>query len=282
MQIRNLYQPFELELLETNAYQAQRHKNTFFEMVFVLDGKGVQLINEHRLAYGPDKLFLVFPSDSHGFEISEPSRFFFIRFSNVFLQTQNRKWVEKLNFIFRNYNHRPGCILKNTTDKPLVRSLAEALLREQVNAHIHREEVMAQLICTVISIAARNIALELPLPAAGQAPPDLLHYIHTHIYEPGKLRVAALAAHFHLAPSYIGEYFKKQAGAGLQEYIGNYRLRMLEHRLLYTDMRIHEIAEELGFADESHLNRTFKKHHSLSPTSFRRQQRETSGVLKTS
>ncbi|PSK93332.1 AraC family transcriptional regulator [Taibaiella chishuiensis] len=280
MEIRNLYQPFELALLETNDYKAQRHKNTFFEMVFVLDGTGLQLINEHQLPYGPDKLFLVFPSDSHGFEVKAPSRFFFIRFNDSFLQTQNRKWVEKLTFIFRNYNHMPGCILKNTTDKPLVRSLVEALLREQANGHPHREEVMVQLIHTVISIAARNIALQLPFAGghADQGTANLLHYIHAHIYEPDKLKITALAAHFHLAPSYMGEYFKKQAGASLQQYIGSYRLRMLEHRLQYTDMRIHEIAEELGFADESHLNRTFKKHHGLSPTSYRRQRKEAAGV----
>lgn len=280
MQIRNLYQPFELELLETEAYQAQTHKNTFFEMVFVLDGKGVQYINEHELPYAPDKLFLIFPSDKHGFEVKHASRFFFIRFNDSYLQTLNRQWVEKLEFIFYNYNHRPGCILENIPDKPLVRSMVEALLREQANIHPHKEEVTVQIINTIITIAARNIALVLPEVQDSRKKDsslNLLNYIHVHIYEPQKLKASAIARHFNVSPTYISEYFKKKSGESLQQYITGYKLKLLEHRLQYTEMRMHEIAAELGFSDESHLNRIFKKYRGLSPTLFRKQWKEQDG-----
>lgn len=45
---------------------------------------------------------------------------------------------------------------------------------------------------------------------------------------------------------------------------------MVESKLLHSDMRIGEIAEELGFTDESHLNRLFKKYRGCNPTEFRR------------
>ena len=35
-------------------------------------------------------------------------------------------------------------------------------------------------------------------------------------------------------------------------------------------MRISEIAEELGFTDESHLSKFFKKYKGCSPSSFRK------------
>lgn len=277
MQIRNLYQPFELEFLEVAEYKAQTHKNTFFEMVFVLDGKGIQYINEHHLPYAPDKLFLVFPSDKHGFEVQSATRLFFIRFNDSYLKTQNRQWVEKLKFIFYNHNHLPGCILENIPDKPLVRSMVEALMRELAGAHPHRDEVMAQIVNTVITIAARNIALRNPYRNDNgkyDVSTDLLNYIHTHIYDPQKLKATAIAAYFNISPTYISEYFKKKSGESLQQYITGYKLKLMEHRLQYTDMRIHEIAEELGFSDESHLNRTFKKYRGLSPTVFRKQWKE--------
>ena len=46
----------------------------------------------------------------------------------------------------------------------------------------------------------------------------------------------------------------------MQQYILNYKMKMVESRLLHTDMRINEIVEELGFTDESHLNRLFHKY----------------------
>lgn len=273
MEIRNLYEPFELGFIETNEYEVREHKNTFFEMVFVLEGKGVQIINNHKLPYGSDKLFLIFPQDTHRFEISTTSKFFFIRFNQSYLKTQAKEWVQKLEFIFHNHNHLPGCILKTITDKPLVRALIEALIREHINQQPQQQEVVKQLINTIIIIAARNIVL---MPAAATARPasqnamQLLNYIHQHIYEPGNLKAEVISKHFNVSPKYISEYFKTQTGQSLQEYIMEYKLKLIETRLRFTDMRISEIVHELGFTDTSHLNRLFKKSKGISPSEFRK------------
>ncbi len=49
---------------------------------------------------------------------------------------------------------------------------------------------------------------------------------------------------------------------------------MVENRFLYSDMRINEIVEELGFTDESHLmNRLFRKYKGVSRTEYRKTNR---------
>lgn len=273
MEIRNLHQPFELEFMEISEYEARKHKNTFFEMVFVLEGSGTQIINNHRLPYSRDKLFLIFPQDSHGFEITETSKFFFIRFHESYLKTQSREWVQKLEFIFHNHHHLPGCILKTITDKPLVRALMEGLIREHINHQPQQQEVVKQLINTVITIAARNILL-VPTTVSDKSKTDnavrLLNYIHQHIYEPEQLKSERIAEHFHVSPTYVSEYFKVQTGQSLQEYITAYKLKLIETRLRFTDMQINEIVHELGFSDASHLNRFFKKHKSVSPSAYKK------------
>ncbi len=273
MEIRNLYQPFELDLVEVTEYETQKHKNTFFEMVFVLDGKGTQIINNHKLPYCSDKLFLIFPQDTHMFEVSTPSKFFFIRFNETYLKTQSKEWVQKLEFIFHNSNHSPSCILKTITDKPLVRSLVEALIREHVNNQPQQQEVIKQLINTIITIAARNIV---PVPSAtlnnhkSENALLLLNYIHQNIYEPKNLKAEAMSKYFNISPTYISEYFKTQTGQSLQEYVTSYKLKLIETRLQFTDMQINEIVYELGFSDASHLNRLFKKYKGVSPSEFKK------------
>jgi AraC-like DNA-binding protein len=40
--------------------------------------------------------------------------------------------------------------------------------------------------------------------------------------------------------------------------------------MLHSSMRMAEIANELGFNDESHLNRIFKKYKHVNPSDFRK------------
>lgn len=273
MEIKNLHRPFEVEFLELTSYPVREHKNTFFEMVFILDGKGIQSINNHKLAYSANKLFLIFPQDSHGFEIHSPTSFFFIRFNESYLKGLGKEWVQKLEFMFHSHNHLPGCILNNISDKPLIRALAEALIREQQSPQVHQEEVIRQIINTVITVAARNLSIDTRSSVKRDQtnfPIHLLNYIHQHIYFPDQLKAEKIADHFHISPTYISEYFRSKTGESLQQYISGYRLKLIETRLRFTDMQINEIVFEFGFTDASHLNRIFKKHKGLNPSTYKK------------
>ena len=79
------------------------------------------------------------------------------------------------------------------------------------------------------------------------------------IYENEKLTIPYLSAIFHISPHYFSEYFKKHIGQALKEYILRYKINLAKKRL-NQNMPTLLIVEELGFTDESHLNRTFKKY----------------------
>ncbi|PIF30611.1 AraC-like DNA-binding protein [Flavobacterium sp. 9] len=274
MEIRNLYHPFELQFLEVSEYEVKERKNTFFEMVFVLEGKGIQIINDHRLPYSNDKLFLIFPQDTHSFEVIEKTKFFFIRFHDSYLKTQSNDWIQKLEFIFHNHNHLPGCILKTVTDKPLLRAMVEALIREESSNFPQQQEVIKQILNTIITIAARNISLISPLAlnqSNAESSLDLLNYVHHNIYQPEELKATKMALKFNVSPTYISEYFKTKTGQSIQQYTIAYKVKLIETRLKFTNMQINEIVYEFGFSDASHLNRLFKKYTGLNPSDYKKQ-----------
>jgi AraC-like DNA-binding protein len=97
----------------------------------------------------------------------------------------------------------------------------------------------------------------------------LLHILQ-HIADPEKLRIDFLAAQFNLSENYVGEYFRKLTGESLQHYITNYRIKLVQQRLANSALTVSQIAEELGFTDESHLSRQFRKHKGISPAEFRK------------
>jgi AraC-like DNA-binding protein len=136
-----------------------------------------------------------------------------------------------------------------------------------------------QIVNTIIMVIARNIQLQMPEqpkhPAKHEASLNILHYIHENIYSPEKLRAEQIAANFNISPTYLSEYFKRNNGDSLQQYITQYKLKLVEARLQYSSMRVGEIADELGFTDESHLNRMFKKYRGVNPSAYRKELQAT-------
>jgi len=251
--------------------------NNYFELIYIVDGTGVQSVNKNKFNYRKGNLFLLTPQDTYSFEIITTTRFFFLRFNEYYVSTKSVKdkdAVARMENILRNASHRPGCILKNKVDKPLIASLIESIISENTNQQLYHTIIIEQIVNTIITIVARNIALKLPKNIkenTGETVLDLLHYIQQNIFEGKKLKAEALSKHFGISLNYLGRYFKKQTGETMQQYISNYKLRLIETRLLHSDMRINEIAFELNYTDESHLTKAFKKHKGLSPSEFRKE-----------
>ncbi|OQP43005.1 transcriptional regulator [Niastella yeongjuensis] len=276
MKAENIYVPFEVEYKECHSYPQARRSRNFFELIYIVDGTGVQYINKLKFNYRKGNLFLITPQDIHSFDIANLSSFFFIRFSEHYVKTvisKDKDAVKRMEYILQNASHRPGCILKNKADKPFIASLIESIIRENTNQQIYFNKIIEQIVNTVITIVARNIALKLPKNIkenTGEPVLEILHYIQQNVFEPGMLRAEVISRHFGISLAYLGRYFKKQTGETLQQYISNYKMRLVESRLLHSDMRINEIVYEFNFTDESHLNRSFKKYKGISPTEFRK------------
>lgn len=272
-----LYQPFEIEYKELTVFPRKSYRNHFFILIYIIEGTGIQYVNSHRFNYRKGNLFLMTPQDTYSFDIINPTKFFFLSFNNSYIKTNNDSdWVQRMDFILNNASHRPGCILKNKIDKPLIASLVENIVQEQSNQQLYHTKITETIVHAIILVVARNIALKLPKnfkENTGEAVLDILHYIQENIFNPDHLKVEQICNHLGISTSYLGKYFKKQTGETLQQYIINYKLRLVELRLLNSDMRINEIVFELNFTDESHLNRLFKKYKGINPSEFRKVQK---------
>ena len=271
----NLYQPYEVIFKDINQTFETDEQNDFFELLYISSGKGVQTINDNKLPYKTGHLFLITPEDHHTLKTESPTTIFLLRFSNIYIKNGpfSSNNLYKLEYILRHANHQPGCILKRITDKNLVHPIIEAIRHEYYNPTLYNTELIHLLINTLIVIIARNISEYLPENIDNRSDAKahvLLEYIQSHIYEPEKLSVSVMSAKFGISETYLGRYFKKQANETLQDYISKYRIKLVENRLIYSDLRIGEIAEELGFNDESHLNKIFKKHRGSTPSVFRK------------
>ena len=70
---------------------------------------------------------------------------------------------------------------------------------------------------------------------------------------------------------YLCKQFKKFVGLNFTEYISRIRIEKSKNLLLNPNLRVSEIAYEIGFQSLTHFNRVFKKFLGQSPTEYRAQ-----------
>lgn len=269
-----LYEPFSISMETMSEYPKLPTQKAFFELVYILSGEGRHCVNDNNFEYGQGDMFLMTPDDHHDFKINTRTEFFFLRFNDVYLKSNGivKDNIQRLEYLLYNAKQVPGTILKNESDKPLTKMIVESLIREKINRDSCWDKLTLALVNTMIVIVARNIEKNLPVKYNDDKEDkalDILQYIQKNIYTPHSIKAEHLTKEFGISITYLGRYFKKHTGSTMQDYIANYKIKLIENRLLYSKMRIGEIVDELGFADESHLNKFFKKQKGMNPSEFR-------------
>ena len=72
-----------------------------------------------------------------------------------------------------------------------------------------------------------------------------------------------------LSQNYLSELFKKEMGEGFYDFLSRYRIKVAKDLLLTTNLRVYEIAENVGYNDSITFGRAFKKITGATPNSFR-------------
>ena len=94
-------------------------------------------------------------------------------------------------------------------------------------------------------------------------------YICEHQAE--KLSLGSVAKAVNMSTFYFCKMFKKVTGINFTDYLSRVRIEKAKNLLLNPNLRVSEIAFEVGFQSLTHFNRVFKKILGQSPTDYRAQ-----------
>ncbi|MDD7403998.1 MAG: AraC family transcriptional regulator [Butyribacter sp.] len=97
---------------------------------------------------------------------------------------------------------------------------------------------------------------------------EITQYIDNHYNE--TLQVQELAAQCNMSYSYFAKLFRKTYNQSCKEYIEFIRINKVLELLRFTNLDLTYISQETGFADCSHLIRTFKKKKGMTPKQWRK------------
>jgi two-component system response regulator YesN len=83
------------------------------------------------------------------------------------------------------------------------------------------------------------------------------------------MNLKTLAHKYHMNTSYLGQIFQKEVGYSFSQYLTNIKNSKAKELIMNTNMRINDIATEVGYPDASYFFRKFKQCYGTSPATLR-------------
>jgi len=98
---------------------------------------------------------------------------------------------------------------------------------------------------------------------------DIANFIHIHY--PEKITMETVTRAFHTNKTSLNEKFKSVIGLTVIQYLNHLRMQIACSFLRRTELNVGEIMERVGFIDDAHFLRMFKKYAHCTPTDYRSQ-----------
>jgi AraC family transcriptional regulator len=96
-----------------------------------------------------------------------------------------------------------------------------------------------------------------------------IEYINAHL-SANKVSLASIATELHMSQYYFCRLFKQSTGMTPHQYLIQQRIERAKQLLRQPELTITHIAEECGFANQSHFAKYFRSSTGVSPQQFRR------------
>ncbi|MDP4177535.1 MAG: AraC family transcriptional regulator [Bacillota bacterium] len=277
-----LESPYEAFLFDAknSLFPIKAHLHYFMEIIFMLRGTAIINCNKEEYLLEPGDLILFHPNTIHSiFSVSrEPLKYDVLKFDINSINI-NSSYTPKLSIIFRCAEGNMDAPVFFSSDNfkdfaldNLMNCCIKEINNKDYGYDIKIQTLIASLLIEILRIWRKhgfdtnNIAV---IDDDSDSLHSLLQYIDEHSHE--SIKVEDLAEKCHMSYSYFAKKFHEMYGQSCKDYIEFIRLSKVKDLLLFTKFDLNYISQETGFADCSHLIRTFKKSIGITPKQFRLQ-----------
>lgn len=241
------------------------HGHDFFEIAYVLSGRGVNIVNGQSFEIEQGTLNIMQYNDVHFYRPAKDSE---LTIMNILILPELVKENAYINRIIS------GGISKNgvTFQIPFQNITEfEALLYTMKKEYDNRNAYYEQMLVRYLEIFTMYIVRYSEQDVNKQYN-EILMNVERHIFSNWDCSLKNIARLYNYNPNYFSTLFKKITGVKYSEYIDNRRIEIAKTKLLYTKDNIDDICRSSGFKEKKHFYQAFKKYVGLTPGQFRKSQ----------
>jgi AraC-like DNA-binding protein/ligand-binding sensor protein len=166
-------------------------------------------------------------------------------------------------------------VAKNLTRQGVLPDEVEKLRETYMQTRVVEPERYQSMV-TLLATFAQQLSLhveKLAIISDGSEPAAVARarkFIDQTLADP--LPLSLVARHAGLSESHFCRVFKETTGLTLTDYVNRRRIEWAKKELLKPEVRVSEIAFQIGYQSLSQFNRSFARFTGNSPTNFRREE----------
>lgn len=230
-------------------------------LIYCIEGKGWFSVNGVRHEVRKEQFFIIEAGQPHIYAASEsaPWSIYWIHFTG-----------EKSHLFKSIYNK-----VFNIDETPEARLKDRLILFEEIYQNLERgysiENLEYTSLCLWHFIASfRFISQfrEINKNKKGDIIQAAINFMMKNLNK--KLTLEDIAENVHYSPSHFGQIFMKRTGHTPLNYFLQLKIQKACQLLDFSDMKIKEIADELGFYDQYHFSKVFIKMLGESPSNYKK------------
>jgi AraC family transcriptional regulator, transcriptional activator of pobA len=258
--------------LQKHAFVQAPHKHDSYLLLHIQSGSGSHTIDFTTYEVKPNCVFFLTPGQVHAWQLTDDTQGTLLFFTPEFYQSGMSPEDLRSYPFFRAWQYPP--VLYTTAPALVpVQRLITAILQEYATAQPLQSNALRAYLHLLLIQLTRLYPVAPALPGSSSWPFQL-YLLETLVEEHYRQHrpVSFYANELHLSAKHLNDLCRQNLGKStthlLQERLVLEAKRLLIHS---PHLNIAQIAQILGFEDNSYFSRFFKKEVGLTPEQFRRQ-----------
>lgn len=244
------------------------HWHSFYEIEYIAEGRGVEVLNGTSIDIKPGTLHVLTPSDFHEFtSVLEPIVMYKFAFTPDLVDRDASAPLYSRD--------RAPLLYLEGSERALIESFLEAIesskkcITDSVEFQKILRRQLESVILTAVAITdSEESARAVVLPRYNDSVYKVIDLIHKSFTRP--LTLDELASEVYLSPSYVCRRFRAAVGMSIGDYIKRLRMDLAAKLLATTDTSVTAICYEVGFSSASTFSLEFKRIYGVSPIQYRK------------
>ena len=266
------FQISEVELNQANSRPGTWHWHSYFEITWVLEGKGNYFVNGQEYTMEKDDIIIFNNVEPHGWKLLGGNmKLLVMIFSPEFVAEKISVFdAEYLKpFVERGSNFKNRVGREEKVNEEIRISIRE--IHQEWNER--KEGYPLMIKANVLRILTMLIRAYQDETKSGEMLKEKKNamkrleqaftYINDHYCE--KITLEEVASSVYMSSNYFSSYFRRVANISFSDYVTRLRVNRAREMLRENGANVTEIAMECGFNNISNFYRLYKKHMGKTP-----------------